>query len=183
MECKILNIKIIYATRYGSTKDVAEHIADALKRGGCDVVVSDVSSAELCGADAYILGSGIYANKLLPDMEKFIADHSDELADLKVGLFGVAMRTEAVERRGRMSGGTLIFDRYPVKPFIKAMLHGRMDFSILTEKDRGGLERFYEKIGLSEEQKAEKRKLRDEISVKECGNCADDIIAILTVDV
>lgn len=172
--CKILKINIVYASRYGSTKQVSELIGRHMPDG---VNVLSVADAGALDCDVIILGSGIYANKMLPEMEDFISSNQETLREKRVGLFGVAMRTEPVERRGKLSGGVLIFDRYPLEPFIKGMLHGRRDFSVLTDEDRGGLERFYNTIGLSEEEKANRRKLCDEVSEEECAKFARDVIS------
>jgi len=90
----------------------------------------------------------------------------------------VAMRTEVVHKNGRSFGGELILDKYELNPLVKGMLHGRMDFSLLTDKDRAGLEKFYVSIGLSEDQKADRRRLRDEISKDECESFAEQIIKV-----
>lgn len=174
-ECEILKINIVYASRYGSTKQVAELIGKYIK----DSFVVNVTSPEAMNCDAVILGSGIYANKMLPEMESFIEANVNELNEKRVGFFGVAMKTEPVERRGKLSGGVLIFDRYPLKPFIKGMLHGRRDFSVLTEEDKAGLERFYNMIGLSEDEKANRRKLCDEVSEDECAAFAESVLDAL----
>lgn len=174
-----MKVLIIYSSRYGATREISELLAINLKLKGFSAEAVDVADVELSGEDFYLLGSGIYANKFLPEMEEFIYKNENKLASSKVGLFGVAMRTEPVERNGRMSGGVYIFERYPIKPFVRGMLHGRMDFSKLTEEDRGGLERFYNVIGLSEEEKSERRKLRDEISEEECASFADEVAAAL----
>ncbi|ADD67811.1 hypothetical protein Dacet_1035 [Denitrovibrio acetiphilus DSM 12809] len=178
----MFRINIIYASRYGAAKEVSWHIAEALREEGCYVELTEARVAILSGFDAYILGSGVYANRLLPDMEDFIADNVFALAKVRVAVFGVAMRTEPVERNGRMSGGVYIFDKYPVKPFTKAVLHGRMDFLTLSDEDKNGLERFYKARGLTPEQKAERKRLRDEISTDECSNFAKEILSGLVID-
>jgi len=164
-----LKINIVYASRYGSTKQVAELIGRHMPVG---VNVVNVTNEGAMDCDVIVLGSGIYANKLLPEMEEFISANLPALKEKRVGMFGVAMQTKPLERRGKLSGGVLIFDRYPLEPFIKGMLHGRRDFSVLTDEDRAGLERFYSTIGLSEEEKANRRRLCDEVSEDECAEFA-----------
>jgi len=174
------DILVIYASRYGSTAQVAQMIADFLNEKGHLAETADVKDApDVSRHNMVLLGSGIYAHKLLPEMEEFIAEQRSILASCRLGMFGVAMRTEVIHKNGRSFGGELILDKYELNPLVKGMLHGRMDFSVLTEKDRGGLERFYDSIGLSPEQKAERRKMRDEISEDECSNFADQVIKAL----
>lgn len=174
------DILIIHAGRYGSTKQVAELIAGSLREKGVSVTVSDV--AEGASVDGYrmvLLGSGIYSHRFLPEIETFIEDNREKLSSVCFGLFGVAMRTEIMHRNGRSFGGELVLDRYGLNPAVKGMLHGRIDFSKLSHKDRAGLERFYSSIGLTEEQKAERKKLRDEVSPKECEEFAGRVAGVL----
>lgn len=169
-------ILLIFASRYGSTKKVSEMIAEKLCADRINVTVKNVNeNPDTYGFEMVLLGSGIYAHKMLPEMEYFIDNRKAELAACKLGMFGVAMRTEIIRKGGRSFGGELILDRYGFEPVLKGMLHGRMDFSQLTEKDREGLERFYNSIGLTEEQKSERRKLRDEISEDECTAFAEKV--------
>jgi len=177
-----MKVLLIYASRYGSTKQIAEYIADSLTNGGMAVNIADVNDSPDLSADVILLGSGIYAHKFLPEMEQYIKNNRDALLNTRVGLFGVAMRTDVIHKKGRSFGGELILDKYELNPFVKCMLHGRRDFSILTEKDRGGLERFYDSIGLTEEQKAERRCYKDEVSQDECSQFAGEVIRILTID-
>lgn len=181
MSRKMSKILIIYASRYGSTEQVANMIADALATAGLVAEVINVSdSPDIKDFDMVLLGSGIYAHRFLPEMETFIEEHRDILQACKLGMFGVAMRTETVYKNGRSFGGELILDKYSLDPAVKGMLHGRMDFAVLTDKDRAGLERFYVSIGLSEEQKADRRKLRDEISADECKAFAGAVLESLS---
>lgn len=179
MSSKMSEILIIYASRYGSTAAVASLVAQELYKGGARAVLKDVrENPRMDGYGVVVLCSGIYAHKFLPEMERFIDERRGELAEARLAVFGVAMRTETVHKNGRSFGGELIIDRYGLSPLVKGMLHGRMDFSVLTEKDREGLERFYMSIGLSEEEKAERRMLRDEISREECAAFAGRVLRL-----
>lgn len=175
-------ILLIYASRYGSAKQIAGIIAGCLRAKGLDTVIADVNSRpDVKGYDMVLLGSGIYSHKFLPEMERFIEENRCGLLSAAVGMFGVAMRTEVIHKNGRSFGGELILDRYRLDPAVKGMLHGRMDFNSLTARDREGLERFYDSIGLSEGEKSERRKLRDEVSAEECAAFADAVYDHLSV--
>ncbi|PLX69399.1 MAG: hypothetical protein C0603_00275 [Denitrovibrio sp.] len=160
----MFKIAILYASRYGATKQVSEMIASHLE---FDVDLFNVKKIATLpeGYDVILLGSGIYANKFLPLMDDFINNNRSELIAVKVCLFGVAMRI------------AMMLDRYDyLEPIHKEMLHGRMDFSILNEKDRAGLERFYTARNFSEEKKMERRMLRDMISDAECKSFAENVV-------
>jgi len=173
-------VLIVCASRYGSTRELAEMIAGSLRSEGVETFLADAEDMpDVTGYGVVVLGSGIYAHRFLPEMESFIEERRTELSGVKLAMFGAAMRTETVHKNGRSFGGELILDKYGLNPQLKAMLHGRMDFSALNEKDRAGLERFYDSIGLSEEQKAERRKLRDMISPEEAASFAEYVIQLL----
>ena len=149
-------IAIIYASRYGATKQVSEMIAEHIGSGVDLFSVADIEELPE-GYDLIMLGSGIYANKFLPELGAFIDRNLDAIVSNKIVLFGVAMRI------------SMMLDKYDfLQPVAKEMLHGRMDFSQLNDRDRSGLEKFYTARNYTEEQKMERRKLRDEISDAEC---------------
>jgi len=167
-------IKILYASRYGSTKQIAEMLAERL---GAEA--SDVKELKEVPEGFLILGSGIYSHRYLPEMESFIQEHREVLLERRLAMFGVAMKIDAIKVLDKSFGGEGILDLYSLNPVMKGMLHGRMDFSALTDKDRAGLERFYESIGLSDEQKSDRRKLRDRISPQECDQYASKVMETL----
>ncbi len=160
------NIAIVYASRYGAAKQVSELIASHLTEGADLLNVND----EIRLSDNHeiiLLGSGIYANKFLPEMEDFIKKNESALLSRKVLLFGVAMRL------------TMMLDRYDyLNPAVKEMLHGRMDFQSLNDEDKCRLEKYYTARNFTEEQKIERRKLRDEISEDECRAFAARVLTI-----
>lgn len=80
---------VVVASKYGSTREVAEAIAEELGHGH-EVQVrnaAEVDSFE--GADAVVLGSAIYAGRWLEPARKLIEERSGELASRAVWLFSV----------------------------------------------------------------------------------------------
>lgn len=67
---------IIYASKTGNTKKVAEYIAS--KIGAKAVSVKE--DVDLSQYDRIILGTGIYAGKPGKPMAKFVADNKDKLS-------------------------------------------------------------------------------------------------------
>ena len=79
---------IAYASRAGSTAEVAEAIGEVLRERGIDVDVRSVKDvADIAGYEALILGSAIWAGKPLPEMRKFVTDQRDAVAQLPVAYF------------------------------------------------------------------------------------------------
>ncbi len=87
MPTKIL---VAYATRAGSTREVAEDIAQTLRAEGLEVDVRparDVRSLE--GVQAIVLGGPLYMFHLLADVHRFLARHQVALCALPVAIFAL----------------------------------------------------------------------------------------------
>jgi len=87
---KLKKVLIAFATRYGSTKEVAEFIAEKIKEREIEAEISniiDISSLE--GYDAVIIGSPIYMGKWLKEGVHFVQQFSESLNRVPVALFSV----------------------------------------------------------------------------------------------
>ena len=57
-----MRVLVGYASRFGSTRDIAIRIADALRTSGSDVDVRPVDEiSDVDRYDAMVFGSGVYA--------------------------------------------------------------------------------------------------------------------------
>ena len=67
---------IVYSTRTGETKDIAELIAEGLRMQGAEADVVNVTSvkkeADLEGYDAYVFGSPTYHRDMIGTMKTFL---------------------------------------------------------------------------------------------------------------
>jgi menaquinone-dependent protoporphyrinogen oxidase len=80
---------IVVASTYGSTREVAEAIAEELGRAH-EVQVRDAAQLEnFDGADAVVLGSAIYGGRWLEPARRLIEERSGELAARPTWLFSV----------------------------------------------------------------------------------------------
>jgi menaquinone-dependent protoporphyrinogen oxidase len=82
------NILVTYASKYGSTAEIAEKIGEVL-RGG-DLNVSILPSTEVRDASSYeavILGSGVYAGHWLKEIVAFLENNDKILAKKPVWIF------------------------------------------------------------------------------------------------
>ncbi|BDT87310.1 flavodoxin [Nocardia cyriacigeorgica] len=85
-------IAILYATEQGSTRDIAEFIADDLAGRGAEVALHDIEHApDLSRFETVIIGSAIHHMDLLPSASAYIRTHREELAAAKVWLFSVGL--------------------------------------------------------------------------------------------
>ena len=81
---------IVYGTRYGSTADTSQVIAEALRQEGFEVKTVDAKKEKAPNVgefDLVIVGSGIQMGKWTSEPEEFIKKHQKELAAKKVALF------------------------------------------------------------------------------------------------
>jgi menaquinone-dependent protoporphyrinogen oxidase len=122
---------IAYASRAGSTAEVAETIGNVLRESGLDVDVRSVGDVRsLTGYDALVLGSAIWAGKPLPEMQRFVADQHEALARLPVAYFILcdALREYTPANR-QIALGYLSPLRAAKQPVSVGMFAGRRDFS------------------------------------------------------
>jgi menaquinone-dependent protoporphyrinogen oxidase len=81
-------ILVTYASKHGSTQDIADRIAAALRRHGHEVIVQPVHAvANPAAYEAVILGSAVYFGSWLKEATEFARRHRDALAARPVWLF------------------------------------------------------------------------------------------------
>lgn len=76
---------VIYASKMGNTRSVAEHIAAGV---GADLIdLKKQKDPDLSGYDAIVIGSGVYAGNPSRRVKVFAEDHAAELTSKDVALF------------------------------------------------------------------------------------------------
>ena len=84
---------VVYATRKGDTRSIAELIAEGIRFEGGDATVQNITEikkeADLAGYDGYVFGSPTYHGEMMQGMKTllFLAEKSD-LATKVGGSFG-----------------------------------------------------------------------------------------------
>ncbi|ADD67604.1 Flavodoxin-like protein [Denitrovibrio acetiphilus DSM 12809] len=177
-----MKIAIIYASRYGSTGEISEWIAQRFSAEGFSADAVNVNNAELTGGhDLVLLGSGIYSHKFLPEMESFITENVSSLSATHSAIFGVAMQTEPVLMNGKAVGGITMLTKYACELGSKCiggtMLHGEMVHSRMTDEDKEGLNKFYTILNLSPEELKKRKSPRTTMNKTECWDFAEKLIA------
>jgi menaquinone-dependent protoporphyrinogen oxidase len=131
-------ILVTYATRAGSTAEIAAAIGQTLATRGFNVEVKPVKKVSaLDGYQAILLGSAIRMGSWLPEMVKFIQSNQTTLAALPTALFTVHMLNADDDKSSRAAR-----DAYtaPVRALLpsapEAFFTGVMDFSRLSFLDR-----------------------------------------------
>ena len=83
-----MRVLVAHASRLGSTREIAERVAETLARRG--IATRAVAVTEPCDPrdyDAVVIGSAVYAGHWLKEGVEFVRRHRDALADRPVWLF------------------------------------------------------------------------------------------------
>jgi menaquinone-dependent protoporphyrinogen oxidase len=84
------SILITYATKYGSTRQMADAIAATLGESGFRVVVEPAAGVHDLGSyDAVVLGTALYMGRPHADARRFLKRHHGALAGLPVAVFAM----------------------------------------------------------------------------------------------
>ena len=142
-------VALVYATRYGSTKDTAEWIVKGLGREVDLLDIEKISFSETARAyDYLIIGSGIWIDGVHKDMLEFLETQKPLLKDKIIASFILCGTTgqdvkgdERIEQYFSKFHSSL-----DEKPSMNKKFGGRMNIKQLNEKDRKMLEVFYERI-------------------------------------
>jgi menaquinone-dependent protoporphyrinogen oxidase len=82
------SILIAYATRYGSTQEVAEAVGTRLRERGLNVEVRRAREVQsLNGFDAVVVGAPLYIGSLLREARKFLNRHRPAFSQIPVAFF------------------------------------------------------------------------------------------------
>lgn len=84
-------ILVAYASRYNSTKEIAERIAAVLNREGYETDCADVQTITSTKEyDAFVIGSPIYMGKWLVEAMDFLGQNASSLQKVPAAAFSVA---------------------------------------------------------------------------------------------
>jgi len=98
-----MNTVVVYASKYGSTKGIAEFIAEKLRQQGAQADAQEVGEVHnLEGYDAFVSGSAVYMTHWLKEAAEFVMRNRALLASHPVWLFSSGpLGTETKDAQGR----------------------------------------------------------------------------------
>jgi len=136
-----MRVLIAYDTKYGTTKTIAQWVAEGI---GVDCDIKNVSEIESCDYDLIVIGSPIYTDEPLKSVSTFLEDKCAELKEKKVALFIVydkllAQKREKYEQILKEHCREAIVD--------VGVFGGYFDVKQLTEYDRQTIEEFFSRLG------------------------------------
>jgi menaquinone-dependent protoporphyrinogen oxidase len=128
-----MNVLIAYASRHGSTRDIAEVIADELRNDGHRVTAGPAELVlDLLDFDAIVIGSGVYMGHWLPAARAFVERFQSELSGLPVWLFSSGpLGNQAAAAPGDIESLSLLMNVQDHTVF-----HGSLDPSTLGLAER-----------------------------------------------
>ena len=98
-----MRVLVVYASRYGATEGIAEHIAEVINRSGNQAVAMPAAKAGLLeGYDAFVVGSAVYEFSWLKAAKAFVRSNAAALASKPVWLFSSGpIGTKKIDEQGR----------------------------------------------------------------------------------
>ncbi len=133
------SILLAYATRYGSTQEVAEAITTTLREDGLKVDIQPMQDVKnLDNYNAVVLGAAIYNARWHPEAHKFLSKYQETLIHLPVAIFalGPLSTSDSAMLRSRRQLD-MELEKYPwLKPVAVEMFVGKLDPAKLGIFDR-----------------------------------------------
>ncbi len=84
------SILVAYATKHGSTQEVAETVTEELQGLGLDVELTELGKVhDLDGYDSVVIGAPLYMGRWHSDARRFLKRHREELEELPVAVFAL----------------------------------------------------------------------------------------------
>jgi menaquinone-dependent protoporphyrinogen oxidase len=124
-------VLIAYASRCGSTGEVAEAIGRALCTAGTAVDVRQVKDViDVSAYSAVIVGSAVYRFNLLPEAAEFVSANREALSHVPVAYFVVCgtLQEDTPEKRQKAAAYLTPLCKM-VQPVDEGLFAGRIDYS------------------------------------------------------
>jgi menaquinone-dependent protoporphyrinogen oxidase len=126
------SVLVAYATKYGSTQEVAEAVAAALRESGLTVAIQPAREVRsLDGYDAVVLGAALYMYKWHRDALGFLSKHRKALGERPLAVFALGpVHSPRDEKEWQNSRAQLDKElaKYPwLKPVAVEILGGKFD--------------------------------------------------------
>jgi menaquinone-dependent protoporphyrinogen oxidase len=124
------SVLLAYATRFGSTQDVAESVAASLREAGLEVDLQLMRQVEsLDQYEAVVLGAAIYNTKWHADAHQFLSQHQAALSQRPVVIFtlGPLSTSDAAMRNSRRQLDKELAKYRWLKPVAVEVFAGKYD--------------------------------------------------------
>jgi menaquinone-dependent protoporphyrinogen oxidase len=131
-------VLVAYATRCGSTREIAQAVTQDLRGRGCAVDLRAADKvAALSGYEAVVLGSAVRFGRWLPEAVDFVRRHQAGLKRIPTAFVAVHMMNTGADQASRKARFAYLDPaRVLVKPNVEAFFPGKMDMSRLSLSER-----------------------------------------------
>jgi menaquinone-dependent protoporphyrinogen oxidase len=98
-----VRVLVAYASRFGATGEIAEHIAERMRSAGHDTSVESVANApDVAAYNAFVVGSAVYLGRWQKEATEFVQRNRTILADRPTWLFSSGpLGTDQTDAKGR----------------------------------------------------------------------------------
>jgi menaquinone-dependent protoporphyrinogen oxidase len=126
-------ILVAYATKMGSTTEIAQAIGKELNASGHIVDIAEMKTiTSVTGYNAVVMGGPVYVGKV-DGVEKFVKRHSTELAQVPVAGFVVCLAAAAKDVEGIAHAEKALHAALaPLSPVAETIFAGKLDPSKLS---------------------------------------------------
>ncbi len=125
-----VSVLVSYATRYGSTREVAGAVAETLRGSGLKVECLPMRQVRtLEGYGAFVLGAPLYIGRWPKDAQSFLSRHRESLIGRPVAIFTLGpTRSDKKEWEGVRAQLDQQLARFPcLKPMACELFGGKYD--------------------------------------------------------
>ncbi len=98
-----MKVAVVYASKHGFTKGIAEYIRDKVSDNGIQAELVDATRAKAPGEyDAFIIGSVVFFGKWMREAHEFVTRNQEQLSHHPVWLFSSGPTgKEKTDKKGR----------------------------------------------------------------------------------
>jgi menaquinone-dependent protoporphyrinogen oxidase len=123
------HILVAYATRNGSTAEIALAVAKELEQAGAVVTVADMKMiSSVADYTAVVIGAPLYMGGLVRDMAQFVGRHKESLRNIPVAAFTVGISPKNPDPGAVVqAAGALDAAVVPLKPVASIVFAGKLD--------------------------------------------------------
>ncbi|UCH11807.1 MAG: flavodoxin domain-containing protein [Fidelibacterota bacterium] len=129
-------VLVAYASKYGSTQEVAEAVAEVLRGRGLEVDLQHMPEVRsLARYDAFVLGAPLYMFRWHKDARRFLSRHRKALTKRPVAIFALGPITPGDAEEWQASCEQLdkeLARRPWLTPVVVEMFGGRIDHSKMS---------------------------------------------------
>jgi menaquinone-dependent protoporphyrinogen oxidase len=138
-----MRVEVIYGSRLGSTRGIAERIAARLGASGLDVAVAAAEKlAALPAADAYVIGSGVYGQHWMKQAAALVRRSRSTLSARPVWLFSVGPIGSWAATGNPVDPKEIAGFRRSIGPVEHRVFAGAFDRATMDGSDLTTVERF-----------------------------------------